>query len=453
MPVTIKRFATGFTVLTFLSSALPSLAQETKTWTLQECIDYALEHNLELKQKQIANRQSQVEVYAAKGTLFPSLSFATNQNVSWRPWSNSYVNITDGSMSSTNSTVNYNGTYGLQAQWTAWDGGASRKKFNRAKIAAQQSLVDEEITNLSIQEQIIRSYVQILYQTSAVKVNERILSSTQALLERARIMYETGSIPRADLAQMEAQVCQDEYNVTNASTQLSGFKLDLKTILEIIGPGDINIEIPSGESTITTILPEINDVYANALATRPEIIYSDYDLELADLDIDIAKRGYYPTVSLAAGINTNSVSGLDQSWYDQIKTNLSNSIGLTISVPIFDNRKNSANVRRAKLDKELAAINLELKRQQLYSEIENLWLDAKNARKQYEAAVKNVYSMNESYTLVSEQFSVGLKDIADLTTAKNNLIQAEQQMLQAKYTAMLNSTLLNFYNGSPLDLK
>lgn len=422
-------------------------------WTLQQCIDYALEHNLQLKQNRITSRQSQVEADAAKGALFPSLSFATNQNVSWRPWSNSYVNITDGSMSTTNSTVNYNGSYGLQAQWTVWDGGANRKRYARSKLAGQQSEIDEQTTSLNIQEQIIEAYTQILYQSSAVEVNEEILASTRKLLERAQTMYETGSMSRADLAQMEAQVSQDEYNVTNARTQLAGFKLNLKSILEIISADSINIAIPTiSDDRIMSPLPQVKDVYAYASANRPELRYDRLGIELADMDIDIAKRGYYPTVSIAAGINTNSASGLDQSWYKQIQTNLSNSIGLTVSVPIFDNSKNSTNVRRARLDKESAQVNLELKEKQLYSDIENIWLSATNAREQYAAALKNLASMRESYTLVSEQFSVGLKDISDLTTGKDNLIMAEQQMLQAKYTAVLNRALLDFYYGLPLSL-
>lgn len=430
-------------------------AQEpaSKVWTLQECLDYATEHNLELRQKQLARKQAEVDVTAAKGALFPSLSFATNHNVSWRPWSDSYVNITDGSMASTTSTVNYNGTYGLQAQWRVWDGGITRKKYARSKLSNEQSSLDEEVTSLSVQEEIIQAYTQILYQTSAVEVNKQILESTEKLCERARIMFETGTMSRADLAQMEAQVSQEEYNVTNAQTQLAQFKLQLKTLLEIVDSPDIEVAIPAiSDDKVMMAIPSVGEVYEHASANRPELRYEKLGIKLSDMDIDIARRGYYPTISLAAGINTSTVSGLDRNWYNQIKTNLSNSIGLTVSVPIFDNRTNSTNVSRARYDREVALVSLEQKEQQLYSDIENYWLNVTNAQKQYASALKSVESMRESYRLVSEQFEVGLKDISDLTTGKNNLIQAEQQLLQSKYTAVLNRTILNFYNGMPLNL-
>lgn len=430
-------------------------AQEAspRVWTLQQCIDYALEHNLELRQKKVASDISQVEIQASKGALFPSLSFATNQNVSWRPWSKTYTSITDGSFTATNSTVNYNGTYGLQAQWTAWDGGITQKRYARSKLAKEQADIDEEATSLSIQEDIITAYTQILYQTAAVDVNRQILDSTKTLLARARERYEVGDLSKADLAQMEAQVSQEEYNLTNAGTQLNQFRLQLKTLLEIVGPDNIEVAVPEiSDDRISSALPSVSEVYQYAAATRPEMKYEKLGIELADMDINIARRGYYPTVSVAAGINTSSASGLDSKWYDQIKTNLNNSIGLTVSVPIFDNRKNATNVSRAKLDRQTAVINLEMKEQQLYSDIEGYWLNADNARQQYASALKTVYSMRESYKLVSEQFAVGLKDIVDLTTGKNNLIQAEQQMLQAKYTAVLNRAILDFYNGTPITL-
>ncbi len=450
-----KRAALGISAAVWLIPTAVSAQDAAQSpWTLQDCIDYALEHNLELRQKKIATEQSQVDIKAAKGALFPSLSFATNQNVSWRPWSNSYVNITDGALSSTNSTVNYNGSYGLQAQWTVWDGGITHKKYARSKLANEQSSLDEEATGLSIQEQIIQAYTQILYQTSAVDVNKQILESTKTLCDRAKTMYETGTMSRADYVQMEAQVSQEEYNVTNAQTQLAEFKLQLKTLLEIVDTDEMDVAVPSiSDDRIMSALPSVKEVYAYASSNRPEMRAEKLAVELADMDISIAKRGYYPTIALSAGINTNSASGLDQSWYNQIKENLSNSVGLTVSVPIFDKRQNSTNVSRAKLDKESALVNLEMKSQQLYSDIEGYWLNATNAQQQYASALKNAASMRESYQLVSEQFAVGLKDIVDLTTGKNNLIQAEQQMLQSKYTAVLNRAILDFYNGSELNIE
>ena len=138
---------------------------------------------------------------------------------------------------------------------------------------------------------------------------------------------------------------------------------------------------------------------------------------------------------------------MKDSYGKQLKTNLNNSIGLSISIPIFDGKQNSTNVAKAQLNRTNAELALELEEQQLYNDIETFWINARNASDQYSSALVSVESMRESYNLVSEQFSVGIKDIVDLTTGKNNLLQAEQQLLQAKYTAVLNRTLLNFYQG------
>lgn len=435
--------------------ALTASADETVsgTWSLQQCIDYAMDHSLQLRQKQVTVDRNEVQVEARKGALFPSLSFATNQSASWRPWSEAYYNLSDGNLNSTSSEVNYNGSYGLSANWTVWDGGRNRKQLKKSRLAKEQSEVDIESTRLSLQEQIVQIYVQILYQTEAVRVNREILANTRIQADRAKAMYEVGNMSRADYAQMEAQVSQEEYNVTNAETQLASFKLQLKQLLEIVDSPDFDVAVPEiNPDNVLAILPTPADVYDMALNTRPELRYYRLGIESAEMDIDIAKRGYYPTLGMSAGINTSNMSGLDKSFGTQLKTNLNNNIGLSISIPIFDQKQNKTNVATARLARESAQIELELEEKQLRSDIETYWLNAVNAQQQFRNATTSVESMRSSYDLVSEQFAVGLKDIVDLQTGKNNLIQAEQQMLQAKYTAVLNRALLLFYQGSPLTL-
>lgn len=399
-------------------------------WSLQQCIDYALSENLDLKQQRIAVEQAEVDIAAREGALFPSLSFGTTHGVSWRPWSQQYVNITDGTFTSSSSELNYNGTYGLTAQWTLWNGGRNRKQLQRSKLQRTQAQTEAEATGLSLQEQVVKLYVQILYQTEGVRVTEQILESTQVQYERAKAMYEVGQMSKADLAQMEAQVSQEQYNVANAITQLRTFRLNLKQLLQLMDTSDFDVEIPViDDQGIEAPLPAVADVYDQALILRPEIRRYMLGIEMADMDVDIARRGYYPTISVNAGINTSSTSGVDTDFGRQLKTNLSNSLGVTVSVPIFDNRTNSTNVARARLDRETAEIQLAQQANDLYSTVESIWLEANNAIRQYSSAVTYAASMRESYELVSGQFDVGLKDIVDLTTGKNNLLQAEQQLL------------------------
>ena len=431
---------------------MPSLPS-TGSMTLQECLDYAAAHNLTVRQQQIAMDRAEVDIYASQGQLQPSLSFNTNQGLSWRPWSQNYVNVSNGTMTQTSSELNYNGTYGLSAQWDVWNGGRSYKQVKRDKTALKQAEANAEASSLNIQEQIVEAYVRIIYQNEAVRINKEILESTRTQLQRTEEMVKVGDMARADLAQMQAQVSQCEYNVTNSETQLASYKLNLKQLLQIIDSEPFNIVVPDvNEAEITMPLPGTDEIYTVALQRRPEVKAAGIGIELAKIDIDLAKRQRYPTIGLSAGINTSNTSGMDQKFYTQWKTNLSNSIGLNLSVPIFDKRATSAAIKRARLSEQEAELSMLQTKTDLFNTIEQHRLDAVNAREQYLYAKSNVNAMQESYTLVSEQFDVGLKDVVDLTTSRNNLVQATQQLLQAKYTALLNRALLNFYEGQPIKL-
>ena len=151
-------------------------------------------------------------------------------------------------------------------------------------------------------------------------------------------------------------------------------------------------------------------------------------------------------------MGTNNSSGQQTSFFKQVKTNLSNSIGLSVSLPLFDNMQTRTNIRKAKYNLQSSRLDLQNQQKQLYSSIENYWLNATSSQQQYRYAKKNAESMRESYELVSEQFNLGLKNIIELTTGKNNMLQAEQQLLQAKYTALLNQAMLRFYAGEKLTL-
>lgn len=436
-----------------MAAAQNSLSDTQKKWTLEDCISYALEHNIQLQKSKLTKEQNAVNLKQQKANLFPSLSFSTNQNVSWRPWSQSFTNLNGGTMTTTSSDVNYNGSYGLNANWTVWNGGRNQKNIEKSKLNYDISDYDAAQTANSIQEQITQYFVQILYQTEAVKVNKQILEASKMQRDRAKTMVDVGSLAKVDLAQLEAQVSQDEYNVVNAQTQLDNYKLDLKQILELVGETQFDVDIsPIDDTNVLAALPTKSDVYNQAYNQRPEIQSGKLNLEASDLDIDIAKRGYYPTVSLSAGIGTSNSSGMNKAFGTQLKNNLSNSIGVTVSVPIFDNRQNKTAVETAKINKLSTQYDMQDTEKKLYSQIETYWLNAYNAQQQYVSAKQNTQSMQESYDLVSEQFKLGLKNIVELTTGKNNLMQAEQTLLQSKYTALLNMAMLRFYETGKIKL-
>lgn len=422
-------------------------------WTLEQCIDYALEHNIQLQQSVISKSQAEADLEQAKAGLWPTLSASTNQNVSWRPFSESTVNLSGGTFTTSQKEVSYNGSYGVNASWMVWNGGINRQNIKRSKLSAEIAEEAVNETANTIQEQIIQYYVQILYQDEAVGVNKEILEGSKVQRDRAATMVEVGSLAKADLAQMEAQVSQDAYNVVNSEVALSTTKLQLKQLLELVTLEHFDVAVPNlDDSKVLEPLPSVNNVYALARGQRPEISQAELNVESSKLDVNIAKRGYYPTISLNAGIGSSNSSASDDAIFTQLKNNMNNSIGLSVSVPIFDGKQNKTNVAKAKLSEQSSILALQNAEKELYADIETYWLNAKNAQEQYVYAKSNLKSQEASYELLDAQFNVGLKNLAELITGKNNLIQAKQNLLQAKYTALLNIALLRFYEGFKMEL-
>ena len=422
-----------------------------KVWTLQECVDYALENNISLKQAAVKTMQSHEDVLQSRSALFPSVSFSTNQNMNYRPFSESTFNLTNGSMTTNSNKVSYNGSYGINANWTVWNGNKNRMNIRQNRFTEQLNELNRQQQANSVQEQIAQLYVQILYETEAVRVNEEIVKASMLQAERARAMVEVGSLARVDLVQLEAQVDQDRYSLVSAQSQLANYKLQLKQLLELHDEEPFEVADPNiGDEKVLSVIPDKGQMCAAALQHRPEIRSGRLGIESANLSIKSARTGYMPTVNLSASIGTNNSSGQQKTFGAQLKGNLSNALGLTLSMPIFDQLQTRTAIRKAKfakLDKELSLQAEEKKR---YSSVEKYWLDATTSQQQYVYAKKNRESMQESYDLVSEQFNCGLKNIVELTTGKNNLLQAEQQLLQTKYTALLNQALLKFYAGERL---
>jgi len=441
--------------LIYLSAFLlfGSSAMAQHQWSLQECLDYALEHNIQLQQKKVSTLSSQEDVLQSKGALLPSVSFSTNQNMSYRPFSEQTITLEGGTMTTSKNAVSYNGSYGINANWTVWNGNRNRISIQQNELTVKQNELAEQEQANTIQEEITKLFVQILYENEAIKVSQEILKASQMQRDRAKTMVDVGQIARVDLVQLEAQVAQDQYSLVNAQSQLENYKLKLKQLLEIHGDEDFDVLIPTiDDNNVLNTIPDKASVYNTALENRPEIQTQRINIESSALKLKSARAAYLPTVNLSAGIGTSNGSAQNGGFGTQIKNNLNNSIGVSVSVPIFDQHQTRTSVRKAKFAQQTAELQLQDTQKQLYSSIENYYLNASTSQQQYIYAKKNVESMQESYDLVSEQFRLGLKNIVELTTGKNNLMQAEQTLLQTKYTTLLNQALLRFYQGEKINL-
>ncbi len=440
--------------ITILAAASGLYAQEaSKQWSLQDCINYALEKNIKLQQDKIALEESDVDVKTAKASLFPSLSFNTGHNVINRPYQQNSSTVSGTEIISSDNKTTYNGNYSLSAQWTLWNGGRRLNNIKQQKTARDIASLSVTETENMLQEEITKLFVQILYADESVKINKSTLETSEANFKRGEELFKEGSISKADLAQLESQVGNDKYQLVTSESTLRNYKLQLKQLLELDGTDEMTLALPTlSDEQVMKVLPSQADVYQTALTTRPEIQSGQLSIDNTKLGIKTAKAGYMPTISLSASSSSTTNSASTNNWAQQMKYGWNNMIGVSLSIPIFDNRQNKSNVQKAKLQYSNSQLNLATKQKELYSTVETLWLDALNAQQQYAAADTKLKSSQTSYDMVSEQFTLGMKNTVELLTEKNNLQSAQQQRLQAKYMAVLDRALLDFYAGNKIEL-
>lgn len=421
-------------------------AQETKKWTLKECIDYALENNIQLKKNSIKKLSSHEDVLQSQADLLPSLSASTSQSVTYRPWPESgSATVANGYVQTSVDKVYYNGSYGVNANWTVWNGGRNTNTIKMNKMAEEMAELDSAVTANNIQEQIVQLYVQILYSNEAIEVNKENLETCKKNEERGQTMVEVGKMSKADLAQLTAQRAQAEYNVVEAETSVKNYKRQLKQLLQLTDvPFDVVIPETTDEMALQEI-PALNDIYQQALANRPEIRNALLGIESSDLNISLAKAQRLPTIGLNASAVTNTSSMSDNAWGTQLKTNFNLGAGVSVSVPIFDNRQTKTAINKAILQKQSYLLDLENERTNLYSTIENYWLQAETNQSRFKAAKISTESAQTSFDLLQEQFRLGLKNIIELMNGKDNLLTAKQNELQSKYLTILNIEMLKFY--------
>ena len=423
-----------------------------RQWTLKDCIDYALANNISLRKTKLQEYSALEDVKQSQSALLPSLSFSTSQNGTYRPWPKAgKATVDNGYVQSSIDKIYYSGSYSVNGNWTVWNGGRNTNTVKLNKLAAEQARLDSAETANSIQEQIAQLYVQILYSNDAINVCKESLETSKINENRGKDMFEVGKISKADLAQLTAQRAQDEFNVIEAESNMRNYKRQLKQLLQITDDEEFDIAIPQTTDEMALCeIPALNEVYAATLNIRPEIKNAKLGIESSDLSIKIAKAQKLPTIDLNAGVSTNTTTMSDNKWGQQLKNNVNVGAGFTVSIPLFDNRSSKTAVNKAKIQRENYILELRDKQTTLYSTVENYWLQAVINQNKFKAAKVSTESAKASYELLSEQFALGLKNIVELMTGKNNLLTAQQNELQSKYLAILNIDMLKFYETGNL---
>lgn len=429
--------------------AMVTTVPAQKKWTLQECIDYALEHNITLKKSQLRKESATEDLKGAKAALFPTLNASTNQSLGYRPWQESGTQlVTNGEVNAKVDKAYYNGSYSLSSQWTLWNGKRNVNTVKLDRLAEQEAELQVEESANSIQQSIARVYSQILYTDESVKVMEQVAETSRKNEQRGREMVEVGSMSKADLAQLTSQRATDEYNVVATKSQLLTYKLQLKQLLEMTNETDFDVAIPDiSDDRLLAELPSLQSIYEAALTSRPEIERLQLAIKSSDVSLSIAKAGWLPNLSMTAGVSTSTNSLANNNWGSQMKANVNASAGFQLSVPIWDGRSTKTAVNKAKINQLQAQLDLQDQEKTLYHDLQQYWVDALTNQQKYLSAGASVESAQESYDLLSEQFRLGLKNIVELLTGKDKLLQAQQNRLQSKYTALYNEQMLQFYQS------
>lgn len=428
-----------------------SAQDSIKQWTLQECLDYALENNIQLQKSRNDYLSGVEDTKMAKAARLPSLSVTSSQGFTNYPSASASFSDSHSGSYGFSSRNSYTGTYGINAGLTLYNGGKLQTAVKRQNLQNQIDALSVEESANDIRVAIVQAYMQALYAREAVEIAINTAKTSEAQRDRAREMFQAGSISQVDLAQLESQYQSDAYQVVVARTSLDNYKLQLKQLLELDITDQIELSVPEiNESAVTRVLPDKTQIYATATENMPEIKRGELAVEAADLDIRQARAGFYPSLGLTASVGTGHMSGNHYESGSQIWNRFNENVGLSLSIPIFSNRQNRTATNKARIAAASSRLDQQDLLKTLLREVEMAYLDAVSAQSQYVAANEKERYARQSYELTDEQFRVGMKNTVELITAQNEWSAAQQEVLQAKYMALLNMELLNIYQGQPV---
>lgn len=434
----MKRFSFLFACLFLFGWAVK--AQELPTrWTLKACLDYALANNIQVKKSKVAYQSGLEDTEQAKAQLFPSLTASVTQG---------FVNYPSSDVQKNNS---YSGNYAVNANWKLFDGGQRQQAIKQQKLQDEINELAIEESEENIQISLVQTYMQVLYAMEAVRINQQTVEVSTAQCDRAVELLRAGSISKVDLAQLESQLSTDKYQLVTAQTSLDNYKLQLKQLLELDITQDIELEVPElTEEEVMSPLPDKQTVYNTSLAVMPSVKSSEKEIQVAELGVKKAKGAFLPSLSMNAGIGTGHLSGTDYAFGSQIWNSFNESVGLTLSIPIFSNRQYKTAYNKAKHALTTSQLELLNTQKQLLKTVEGIYLDATSSQTQYLSASERLRYVQESYNLVDQQFGLGMKNTVELLTEKNSFLTAQQEQLQAKYMALMSQQLLNIYQHKPI---
>ena len=423
-----------------------SLGASAQTWTLEQCIRHALENNLSIRQGELSVQQSEIELNTAQNRRLPGVSASVSESFSAGRsllGNNTYATNTN----STSSNLH------IGADVPVFQGFQIKNNIALSKLNLAAATADLEKAKDDIRVAVAQAYVQVLYNMEILDVAKSQVEIDSLQVVRLTEMLRNGKASAAELAQQKASHAQSSYQLTQAANNLRISLLDLSQLLELPNPEGFSVVKPSAAALDLRLVGDAADIYADAVERKASIQAEKLRVEAADARIAVAKGAFLPTISLSGGLGTGyytSSLGSSASFADQMKNNFSQQFGLSLSIPIFARLANRNNLRSTELSARTQELQLENAKKSLYKEIQQAWYNALASQDRYASSQMVRDSASESFELVSAKYENGKANITEFNEAKNTLMRAESDLVQARYEHLFQTRLLDFYRRGDL---
>lgn len=422
------------------SSASPSdtMLLPVKVWTLQDCIDYARENNLQVHTARLNQQSSEVQLKSAKASRWPSLSFSSSQGfTSGNKYNDNGEFVTQSQ---------YTGTYSLSTNMTLYNGGRINNTIKQQEVLTQANGLLVEKARNDIELSVTAAFLEVLYAKESLQADSAVLESSSAQLEQALARYKAGAVSQSEYAQIAAQYETDRYNYVVSEANVATRLLELKQLLELGLDETLDVEVPeTGSMELLQELPAVGSVYEAALASMPEIKASELQIQASGYAEKVAKAEMIPSLSFNASVGTGYYTSAQFAFLNQLGSNLNENINVGISIPIYQRRQAKSSVETAKINTRQAQLDLQSTQKELLKEVEQAWQDARSAQSRYVAASRNHEASRLSYDLALKEYEVGGNTFVDVLAEKTTYLAAVEEMLKAKYQTVLALRLLKFY--------
>jgi len=441
-------FCTAFSLMCLLPGQL--LYAQSKIWTLEECVRYAIDNNIQIKQQTVQTRVQKNSLDLAKLNLLPTINGSATHDYSF------------GRALDQTSYEFYNQT--IQSDYISLGGRTNLfnglQNLNTIRKSKYELLAGEQdLQNIrdNVALSVALGYLQILLNKELVSANENQLNITLQQIDKTKKLVNAGSVARGNLLQIEAQAAQEELSLITMKNQLEISYLNLTQLLELETPAGFEIVVPEFSIDSNSVITgNIDEIYNIARQSRPEIKSSEYKLTASEYDLKIARGARSPSLSLSHSFTTRysfieNQPGLP-SFKDQLKNNKNYGLGFTLNIPILNGWQVNKNIANSKLSVENSQYSLEGTEKQLYKNIQQAYTDAVAALKKYSASLKAVSSAEESFRYTEQKFNVGMVTPVDYNAAKTQLLNAQSDLAQSKYEFIFKTKVLDFYKGIPLNL-